>query len=92
MTEDVYEPLARYRDEFRERFATLAREKFKELAKRSGVNVGANRALVAEIKKLEREADMHGCCILPAKPLFDPDDAPRAAGREQRTERHGHGD
>ena len=57
MTEDVYEPLARYRDEFRERFATLAREKFKELAKRSGVNVGANRALVAEIKKLEREAD-----------------------------------
>ena len=57
MTEDVYEPLARYRDEFRERFAALAREKFKELAKRSGVNVGANRALVAEIKKLEREAD-----------------------------------
>ena len=44
------------------------------------------------LAKLEREADMHGCCILPAKPLFDPDDAPRAAGREQRTERHGHGD
>ena len=34
MIEDVYEPLARYRDEFREKFAALAREKFKELAKR----------------------------------------------------------
>lgn len=29
-----------------------------------------------ELEKLEREADMHGCCILPAKPLFDPDDRP----------------
>ena len=57
MIEDVYEPLARYRDEFREKFATLAREKFKELADRSGVDVGANRALVAEIRKLRRKAD-----------------------------------
>jgi len=56
LIEDVYEPLARYRDEFREKFATLAREKFKELAKRSGVNVRANRALVAEIKKLQERA------------------------------------
>ena len=30
------------------------------------------------LAKLEREADEKGCCILPAKPLFDPDDAPRA--------------
>ena len=57
MIEDVYEPLARYRDEFRKKFATLTREKFKELTKRSGVDVGANRALVAQIKKLQREAD-----------------------------------
>ncbi len=57
MIEDVYEPLARYRDEFRKQFATLAREKFKELTERSGVDVKANRALVAEIKKLQREAD-----------------------------------
>ena len=55
MIEDVYEPLARYRDEFRKQFATLAREKFKELTERSGVDVKANRALVAEIKKLQRE-------------------------------------
>ena len=57
MTEDVYEPLARYRDEFCRKFATLAREKFKELTARSGVDVGANRALVAEIRRLQAEAD-----------------------------------
>ena len=57
MIEDVYEPLARYRDEFREKFAALAREKFKELTDRSGVDVRANRALVDEIKKLRRKAD-----------------------------------
>ncbi len=57
MIEDVYEPLARYRDEFRENFAALTREKFKELTKRSGVDVRANRALVAQIGKLQREAD-----------------------------------
>ncbi|MBQ8113679.1 MAG: hypothetical protein IJ146_10805 [Kiritimatiellae bacterium] len=45
-----------------------------------------------ELEKLEREADEKGCCVLPSRPLFDPDDAPRATGREQRTERHGHGD
>ena len=57
MIEDVYEPLARYRDEFREKFATLTREKFKELTARSGVDVRANRALVAEVKRLQKQAD-----------------------------------
>ena len=57
MIEDVYEPLARYRDEFRQKFAALAREKFKELTERSGIDVGANRALVAEIKNLQAQAD-----------------------------------
>ncbi len=57
MIEDVYEPLSRYQDEFREKFATLAREKFKELTERSGVDVAANRALVAEIKGLQGRAD-----------------------------------
>ena len=57
MTEDVYEPLARYRDEFRQKFDTLTREKFKELTTRSGVDVMANRALVAEIKRLQKQAD-----------------------------------
>jgi len=57
LIEDVYEPLARYRDEFREKFAALTREKFEELAKRSGVDAGANRALVAQIKKSQEESD-----------------------------------
>ena len=57
MIEDVYEPLARYRDEFRKKFATLTREKFKELTERSGVDVKSNRALVAQIKKLQEKAD-----------------------------------
>lgn len=57
MIEDVYEPLARYRDEFRRKFATLVRKKFKELTARSGIDVKANRALVAEINRLRSEAD-----------------------------------
>ena len=52
MIEDVYEPLERYRDEFRQKFSTLTREKFEELTQRSNVDVRANRALVSEIKKL----------------------------------------
>ena len=60
MIEDVYEPLARYRDEFRQKFAKLTREKFNELTVRSGVDVKANRALVAEIRHLQRQADSAG--------------------------------
>lgn len=26
------------------------------------------------LAKLEREADEKGCCVLPSRPLFDPDD------------------
>ncbi len=57
MIEDVYEPLARYRDEFRKKFTTLAREKFKELTQRAGVDVRANRALVSEIRELQSKSD-----------------------------------
>ena len=57
MIEDVYEPLAKYRDEFKERFARLTREKFKALTAASRVDVPANRKLVAAIGKLEGEAD-----------------------------------
>ena len=57
MIEDVYEPLAKYRDEFREKFARLTREKFKTLTATSKVNVAANRKLVAEIKALQEEAE-----------------------------------
>ena len=56
MIEDVYEPLARYRDEFRQKFAKLTREKFEELTLKSKVDVRANRVLVREIKDLQSEA------------------------------------
>ena len=57
MIEDVYEPLAKYRDEFKEKFSRLTREKFKALSEASKVDVSANRKLVAEIKGLESEAE-----------------------------------
>ena len=57
MIDDVYEPLTRYRDEFRGKFTELTREKFKDLTARSGVDVAANRALVAEIKSLQKKVD-----------------------------------
>lgn len=61
MAEAVHEPLSRYRDEFRERFAQRVREKFQELTQISGVDVDANRRLVAEIRKLQSDADsVHG--------------------------------
>ena len=60
MIEDVYEPLVRYRDEFRQKFAALAREKFKELTERSGVDVAANRALAGKIRALQSSADSEG--------------------------------
>lgn len=44
-----------------------------------------------ELEKLEREADLKGCCILPSKPLFDPDDEvshtePQSNGDEKQTD------
>ena len=56
MIEDVYEPLARFRDEFRQKFAAIARDKFAELTRRAGIDVGANRALVKLIRSLHRQA------------------------------------
>ncbi len=55
MIEDVYEPLARYRDEFKDEFARRAREKFEELTTKSGIDIDANRKQVAAIRKLEKE-------------------------------------
>jgi len=55
--EDVYEPLARYRDEFRDTFSRLTLDKFRELTEASGVDVAANRQKVLEIKALQVQAD-----------------------------------
>ena len=57
MTEDVYEPLSRYRDEFRPKFEELTRRKFEELTEKSGIDVGANRSLAGKIKGLQAKAD-----------------------------------
>lgn len=51
--DDVYEPLARYRDEFRERFATEAEKAFDDLVERSGVNAAENKALADEVRRLD---------------------------------------
>ena len=56
MIEDVYEPLSRYRDEFRARHAGLTRAQFDELVERSGVDARANRSLVSRIRTLERQS------------------------------------
>ena len=70
MIEDVYEPLARYRDDFRAKFAELTRAKFKELTIASGIDVAENRRLVALIHALERKAEsasgkktLYGCVM-----------------------------
>ena len=60
MIEDVYEPLARYRDEFKDRFAQLARERFEALVAASGIDVDANRRTVREIKALKEKAAAAG--------------------------------
>ena len=57
MIEDVYEPLARYRDDFKAKFAALTRAKFKELTTASGIDVAANRRLIALIHELERKVE-----------------------------------
>ena len=57
MIEDVYEPLTRYRDEFREKFSRLTREKFEELTRASGIDVEANRRQCARIHALEKKLE-----------------------------------
>lgn len=53
MIEDVYEPLGRYRDEFKAKFAALTRLKFRELTADSHIDVAANRRQVLLVKSLE---------------------------------------
>lgn len=55
MVEDVYEPLAEYRDNFRGRFHELAKNYFEKLVADSGLDVEANRKLAAKVLKLENE-------------------------------------
>lgn len=55
MTDDIYEPLDRYRTEFQEKFASLTREMFASLLEASGVDEKKNAETVANIVRLEKE-------------------------------------
>ena len=55
MVEDVFEPLAEYRDRFRTTFARNAKALFERLLGESGVDAKANAATMRELSKLEKE-------------------------------------
>ena len=57
MIEDIYEPLARFRDEFKEKFARIAEETFDRLKNQSGVDIQANAETVDQIRKHQSELD-----------------------------------
>ncbi|MBQ7251657.1 MAG: hypothetical protein IJS32_03540 [Kiritimatiellae bacterium] len=54
MMEDVFEPLAEYRDRFREAFAENAKALFERLVAESGVDAKANADTVRELSRLEK--------------------------------------
>ena len=51
MIEDIYEPLAKYRDEFREKFFRTANDTFENFVLKSGIDIKANQKTVADINK-----------------------------------------
>ena len=52
MNEGVYEPLSRYRDEFRQKFHDLAGAAFTALKNESGVDAAANAATIRDLKRI----------------------------------------
>ena len=50
--EDIYEPLERYRSEFRDKFSLITAKRFQELLKLSRVDEAANQRLVNQIDRL----------------------------------------
>ncbi len=54
MIEDVYEPLRRYRDEFREDFSRRTAEAFDKLVEDAGIDAKANTETVEKIDGLKR--------------------------------------
>ena len=51
MIEDIYEPLEKYRDEFRERFFRTATDTFEDFVLKSAIDIRANQKTVADINK-----------------------------------------
>ncbi|MBR2642954.1 MAG: hypothetical protein IKD46_07475 [Lentisphaeria bacterium] len=56
MIEDIYEPLARYREEFREKFAENTKAEFQKLLKQAQIDTEANRLLNQKIKSVQEES------------------------------------
>ena len=55
MKEDIYEPLERYVNEFKEKFSQIADKTFDEFVECSNVDISANRRTVAEIEQTENK-------------------------------------
>lgn len=53
--EDIYEPMNRYRDEFRDRFARETELMFQKLLAKSKVDEGTNQILIDNIERLSSE-------------------------------------
>lgn len=53
--DDIYEPLARYRDEFREKFSRQVSEAFEELLQRSGVDEMANAVIIRQYEQVTKQ-------------------------------------
>lgn len=60
MIEDIYEPLALFRDSLKEQHRESTAEFFEELVRRSGVDEAANKKTVAVIRKLDTELTAEG--------------------------------
>ncbi|MBO5782412.1 MAG: hypothetical protein J6R08_08170 [Opitutales bacterium] len=55
MIQDIYDPLEKYRFEFREKFAELAQAKFEELAQKSGIDAKKNHETTQSIAGAKKE-------------------------------------
>ena len=51
MIEDIYEPLEKYRNEFKEKFFRTANDTFEDFVLKSGIDIRANQKTVADINK-----------------------------------------
>ena len=49
MIEDVYNPVQKFRSEFRDKFKEVAEQTFEDLLKHSGLDVEANKEIVNKI-------------------------------------------
>ena len=57
MIEDIYNPVQKFRSEFRDKFKDVAEQTFDDLLKHSGLDVEANKEIVNKINSLEQIID-----------------------------------